>query len=199
MYKIVGSPKTRAFRVLWTLEELGLDYEIDPTGPHKEPIDTINPSGKIPAFYDGDEVIIDSVAISQYLADKHGALTFAAGTIERAQQDSFTQFAMDDVENALWTAAKNSFILPEDVRVPAIIDVCKMEFQKAMDVFEERLGERKFVMGDAFTVADIFIVHCLNWARNSDFPTPDGTIAAYADRVRARDGYQRAWERREAT
>ena len=50
------------------------------------------------SFYDtlvigGDDHIIDSVAICQYLADKHKQLTFPAGTIARAHQDSFTMFA----------------------------------------------------------------------------------------------------------
>ena len=38
MYKLIGSPKTRAIRVVWMLEELGLDYEIDPAGPHSDAV-----------------------------------------------------------------------------------------------------------------------------------------------------------------
>ena len=53
----------------------------------------------------------------QYLADKHGKMTFKPGTIDRAHQDSFTQFAVDDVESPLWFAAKHSFALPEEYRV----------------------------------------------------------------------------------
>lgn len=37
MYKVIGSPKTRAFRVFWMLEELGVDYEIDPAMPRSAP------------------------------------------------------------------------------------------------------------------------------------------------------------------
>ncbi len=65
------------------------------------------------------DAVFDSVAICQFLADRHGHLTFKAGTIERAHQDSFTQFAVDDIESALWTAAKHTFVLPEEYRVPA--------------------------------------------------------------------------------
>ena len=50
MYKLIGSPKTRAIRVLWMLEELGADYEIDPATPHSETVFAINPSGKVPAL-----------------------------------------------------------------------------------------------------------------------------------------------------
>ena len=64
--------------------------------PQKK-LEAINPSLKVPILKDGDDYVIDSVAICQYLADKHTALTFPAGTIARAHQDSFTQFAVDDV------------------------------------------------------------------------------------------------------
>ena len=45
------------------------------------------------------ETLRDIVAICQFLADKHGKLTYPAGSLARAKQDSFTQFAMDDVES----------------------------------------------------------------------------------------------------
>ena len=104
MYKLIGSPKTRAFRVMWMLNELGLEYQLDPLPPRDPSLTALNPSGKVPVLIDGPDAIIDSVAICQYLADKHGRFTFPAGTVKRAHQDSFTQFAMDDVESTLWTA-----------------------------------------------------------------------------------------------
>jgi len=116
MYVVIGHPASRASRVIWMLEELGEDYEIVPAGPHSDQIKELNPSGKLPAFKDGDTVLIDSVAICQYLADKHGRLTHRAGTPLRGLQDSFTQFAMDDVEYPLWTEAKHRFVYPEKHR-----------------------------------------------------------------------------------
>ena len=48
MYKIIGSVKSRAFRVLWMLEEMGLTYEYTHAPPHSELVKQYNPSGKIP-------------------------------------------------------------------------------------------------------------------------------------------------------
>lgn len=135
MYKLIGSPKTRAFRVLWMLNELGLDYQLDPLPPRDASLTAINPSGKVPVPIDGPDAIIDSVAICQYLADKHGRFTFPAGTVKRAHQDSFTQFAMDDVESALWTAAKHTFVLPKELRVEDVKKACRYEFVRAMGFF----------------------------------------------------------------
>ena len=48
MYKLYGSLTSRSFRVMWMLEELGLDYEYDACGPRTEEIYALNPSGKVP-------------------------------------------------------------------------------------------------------------------------------------------------------
>lgn len=197
MYTLIGSPKTRVFRVLWCLEELGLDYELEPAPPHSPAITAINPSGKVPALKDGDDVIIDSVAICQYLADKHGRLTHAAGTIARAQQDSWTQFTVDDVESPLWTNAKHSFVLPEDKRVPAVKPTCEYEFDRAMGVLGERLGSQTYVTGEVFTVPDLLLGHCGGWAVNSGWTLPEGTVADYIARVRSRPAFNRAMEIRD--
>lgn len=191
MYKIIGFPQTRAMRVMWLMEELGEPYELDPAPPQSETIRAVNPSGKVPVLVDGDLVVSDSIAICTYLADKHGKFTFPAGTPERARQDSFTQFGVDELEGPLWTASKNSFILPEDIRVPAIKPVCKFEFARSLKILEQRLGDGPYVMGDAFTVADIIIGHCASWAVFAKFDLPsEGPLYDYFKRLRARDGYK---------
>ena len=142
MYKVIGSPKTRALRVIWMLNELGVDYEIDATKPRDAKLTAINPSLKVPILQDGADYVIDSTAICQYLADKHGKVTHPAGTIARAHQDSFTQFALDDIEQSLWTAAKHTFALPEEYRVPDVKRACRFDFDRAMASFSTRLGDQ---------------------------------------------------------
>jgi glutathione S-transferase len=192
MYKLFGSKKSRSFRVLWALEELELDYELIASSPRSDEVRAMNPSGKIPAFMDGDEVLLDSVAIIQYLADKHGKLTFPAGTIARAKQDAFMQFACDEMDGTLWTAARNSFVLPEERRVPAIKETLKWEYARSMSVLAQRLGDNTWLMGDTFTVADIIAVHCGTWARNAGFACDEPIVAAYIDRAIERPAYKRA-------
>ena len=72
MYALIGTLKTRAFRVAWMLNELGQAFDLDPAPPRDPKLAAINPSLKVPVLKDGDDYIIDSVAICQYLADKHG-------------------------------------------------------------------------------------------------------------------------------
>ncbi len=191
MYKIVGYPQTRAMRVMWLLEELGEPYEIDPAMPQSEGIREVNPAGKVPVLIDGDLVLPESIAICQYLADKHGKFTFPAGTKERAIQDSFTQLAVDVLEGALWTAAKNSFIHPKELRIPEIKPVCKAEFAEGLRILDARMGEGPYVMGETLTVPDIIIGHCGGWAVTAKFDLPrEGRIYDYFKALRNRPGYK---------
>lgn len=199
MYTLIGSLKTRAFRVLWCLEELQLEYQHIPAAPRSSEIAKINPSGKVPALKVGDDVIIDSVAICQFLADKHQKLTHKAGTIERAKQDSWTQFAVDDIESTLWTTAKHSFVLPEELRLKDIRKATKYDFDRAMDVLEKRLGDQQFLTGDTFTIPDIVLTHCANWSQNiKGWEIPEGPVSDYLDRVRQRPAFLKALELRNA-
>ena len=110
MYKVIGSLRTRAFRVVWMLEELGQGYEVEPVRPRSETARAYNPSGKVPILLIDGEPILDSVAIVQFLADRHRRFTAPAGIIERACQDGWTQFSVDDLESPLWFNAKNTFV-----------------------------------------------------------------------------------------
>ncbi len=195
MYTIVGSPRTRAMRVYWAMEEMELEYDFSATVPKSDEVMEHNPSGKVPCLLVDGEVIIDSVAIIQFLADKHNKMTFPAGTVKRAQQDSFTQFCCDEVDGSLWTAAKSTFALPEEYRVPEIKKTAKFEFTRAMETLEDRLGDNEFVMGDTFTIPDLLLGHCANWAKSAKFDLPEGKVGEYFKRVTERPAYQRAKEK----
>lgn len=197
MYQVIGLPRTRTMRVLWMLEELNQPYEITPAKPHSPDAVVGNPGGKVPALRDGDVVLTDSVAICAYLADKHGGPTHPAGTAARGRQDAMTQFCVDEVEGALWTAAKNTFINPEEHRAPAVIDVCKFEFAKAMRTLDVHLGDNEFVAGDKFTLPDLLLGHCAGWAKNAKFDLPDGRVGDYLQRMRARETLKHAMARGE--
>lgn len=192
MYKLYGSPNSRAARVMWTLEELGQPYEVVKAKPHSPELLAVNPSGKIPALLDGDFALSDSVAIMFHLADKHGALAFPAGSRERAKLTSLILFALDEIEGPLWVAAKHGFkLLPEAVLcAEAIRPACEAEFAKAMETLERHIGDGPFLMGEAFTLADILVGHLGGWAKAMGFPAPSAKVAAYMERIRARPGWQ---------
>jgi glutathione S-transferase len=198
MYTVIGSLQTRALRVVWMLEELGQPYTLDPKRPRDPAVIALNPSGKVPVLVDDGTPIFDSVAICQYLADKHDRFTFPSGTIDRAHQDSFTQFAVDDLEGPLWTVAKHTFVLPEEYRVADVKRACRFDFDRAMVALESRLGSKPYVMGEHFTVPDLILGNCLAWATSIKWRLPEGHVSSYFDRIRSRSAFVKALALRSA-
>ena len=169
MYKVLGIEESRAFRVLWMLEEIGECYEHISAKPGSSEILKFNVSGKVPVLLDGKDVLTDSSAIVSYLGDKHKKLSFQSGSIERAHQDSMVFRIIDEVDMILWLASRHSFILPEERRVSAIKPSLKWEFERNIDrIMSEK--ESKFLMGDEFMLPDIILAHCGSWARSAKFP-----------------------------
>lgn len=192
MYTVIGGARSRSLRVLWMLEELGVPYEHVAAPPRSEDVIAVNPAGKVPVLIEDDVPITDSTAILQYLADKHGALTHPAGTLDRARQDSLTQFLLDEFDAALWMAARHSFILPAELRQSAIKDSLKWEFERSQKVLVARMADGPFLMGAEMTVPDIILTHCGSWARVAKFPITEGRLSDYLTRMQVRPALQRA-------
>ncbi|SLN68855.1 Glutathione S-transferase GstA [Pseudoruegeria aquimaris] len=191
MYKLIGNTRSRTFRVLWMLEELGQPYEHLPAAPRSDEVTALNPSGKVPVLMVDGTALTDSTAILTYLADRHAALTFAPGTLERARQDALTHFLLDEFDSVIWTAARHSFILPEELRVPTVKDSLKWEFERSQRLLADKLGDGPFLMGDRMTIPDIIATHCGTWAVAAKFPLVDDRFRAYLSRMRKRPAYQR--------
>ncbi|MBF9059614.1 glutathione S-transferase [Rhodobacterales bacterium HKCCSP123] len=192
-YTVIGNVKSRALRVLWTLEELGLDYEHVDAGPRSDEVTRISPAGKVPVLVVDGVPITDSVAIMTFLADRHGALTFPAGTIDRARQDSLTQMILDEIDAVLWTAARHSFVLPEELRVEGIKDSLKWEFAKSETALVRRMAEDgPFLMGETMTIADILLAHCGGWAIAAKFPISEPRLRDHIAMMRDRPAFHRA-------
>lgn len=190
-YTLYGAVRSRAFRILWLLEELGVDYEHVPAGPQSDEVRAISPLGKVPVLVSDGQVIPDSTAILTYLADRHGAFTAPAGTHQRARQDAWTFRILDDIEGQLWTAAKHSFVLPEDERVPEVKAACRAEYARNIDkIFADM--QDPYLCGEDMTVPDIILGHCGGWAQSAKFPEATPAFADYLSRLRSRPAFRQA-------
>ena len=185
-YTVVGHPNSRTIRVLWALEEMGLDWELQPEKPQGDGIRELGLGGKVPALLVEGEAISDSVAILTYLADANAALTYPAGSLERARQDSLTQFAVEEIDGPPWLMAKHKFALPEEVRREGIRETAEFEWNRACRTLEKRFGDGPFVMGERLTIPDIVIGHCAGWGKAIGFQWPDGVIGDYFEALQAR-------------
>ncbi|MCA2013256.1 glutathione S-transferase family protein [Cereibacter sphaeroides] len=195
-YTLIGATSTRAARAVWMLEELGVPYEHLGVKPHADDVTRHYPRGKVPVLLVDGEPITDSTAIIQYLADTHGQFTAPAGTLARARQDMLMHCALDEFDAVLWTSARHSFILPEEHRVPAVKDSLRWEFANNQASMVKRMNGSAYLTGDAFTVADIVLAHCLLWARAAKFEITEPALAEYFQRVTERPAFQRAMGKR---
>jgi glutathione S-transferase len=76
MITVYGAPPTRALRVIWMLEEMGLDYRVRPVDMRTRRQDAefmaASPAGAAPGLADGQVAMMESVAILEYLGARHG-------------------------------------------------------------------------------------------------------------------------------
>ncbi|MBV8779172.1 MAG: glutathione S-transferase family protein [Alphaproteobacteria bacterium] len=169
--KIYGIPRSRAFRTLWLAKELGLDYDnvaIDfATGETRQPAYLkINPNGHVPAIDDDGFVLWESMAINLYLAKKYGSGSLYPRRLEdegHAWQWSF--WGMTELERPVLTAMFNRAIYPEDKRDAAAADAAEKALQHPFGVLDGEVSAQSYLLGDAFTVADLNVAAILSWAR----------------------------------
>ena len=153
-----GFPNTRSLRMTWCLEECGLDYEYKVVnfagGETKSTaFRELNPGGKIPVLLAEGVTILESSAIVNYLIalapDKE--LAPLGNPLRRAAYDQWSNFAISELEQPLWTIGKNKFALPAEHRCPEIFETAQWEFQLALGLLSDGLGEQDFILGDHFS------------------------------------------------
>ena len=170
MMKLYGAPPTRALRVIWLLNELGLEYEMLPVdllqgGNQQQDFLTLNPAGKVPVLVDGSLVLTESAAIQLYLADKNPQAGFIPEAVEdRAQMYRWIFFLVTEIEQPLWRIARHSFVYPEENRLPQDVSLARQECVEMVAVLERHMEKREFMVGDRLSVADFNAAYILDWA-----------------------------------
>ncbi|EJD6081102.1 MULTISPECIES: glutathione S-transferase family protein [Providencia] len=194
--KIYTFPRSRSLRVLWTLEELGVDYEtvrVDMFSD-KPKVKSPHSRGKVPLMVDGDVSIEETFAICHYLCNKHPKETFYPSDIkEQSVIYSYISFALTDLESPIWNLLKQLVFIPEEKRSLSLVDYFKIESENVTRQFKLN-KDNEWVAGDNFTLADIFLSHTLLWARLCHVNLSP-TINDYIDRAISRRSYIQAQEK----
>ena len=159
--RIYGIARTRAFRVLWMAEELGLDYEhvsieTGPAGARQPDYLAVNPNGRLPAIDDNGFILWESLAINLYLAEKHATGTLYPATLEgRAKAVQWSLWAANEIERATNVWSFHAQRLPPAERDPKIAAAAIELLAAPLRVLDHALAARRHLLGDAFTVADL--------------------------------------------
>lgn len=170
MMKLYGTPPSRALRVSWLLNELGLEYEMVPVdilrGENRRPdFLSLNPAGKVPVLVDGSFVLTESAAIQLYLADKNPQAGFIPEAVEdRAQMYRWIFFLVTEIEQPLWRIARHTFLYPVEKRLPEDAALARQECVEMLAVLERHMEKREFMVADRLSVADFNAAYTLDWA-----------------------------------
>ena len=209
---------SRSQRILWLLEELGLEYEIrkyqrDPKTMLAPPeLRAVHPLGKSPVIQDGDAIVAESGAIVEYLVDRYDdengpSLAPKPGTPERMRYTYFLHYAegsampplllklvFDQVEKspAPFFVRPIARAIADKVRNSYVLP----QIRQHLAYLEGELGKRTWFAGDAFSAADIQISFPLEAAAargglDGQYPN----LVAFLDRIHARPAYRRALAR----
>ena len=206
---------SRSQRVLWLLEELGVEYEVkryqrDAATMLAPPeLRAVHPLGKSPVITDDGVTIAESGAIVEYLIERYGngRLIPAAGTPEKLRYTYWLHFAegsamlplvMKLIFGRLETAPMPFFIKPVARGIAAKVKAGFIDpnIKAQLDYMEAELGKATWFAGNDFTAADIqmsFPVEAAQARGGLDRTRPK--LMAFLERIHAMPAYKRAIEK----
>jgi glutathione S-transferase len=190
---------SRSQRILWLLEELGLEYNIvfhkrESSGFGPASLKAVHPLGKAPVVDLDGQVVAESGAAVELITRRYGAgrlmpapasrdyvryiewLHYPEGSVSLAT--SMTLFGrVFGVDNAIYKGYVQSQV---DLHLGYIAS---------------ELKDRDFLIGSDLTAADIQLTFTLQAARRSKLLEPHAGLRAYVERMEARPAYQRGIEK----
>ncbi|WP_282153069.1 glutathione S-transferase family protein [Ruegeria atlantica] len=162
MLEVWGRPySSNVIPVIWTANELGLDYTLQLAGGSFGKLDTemyamINPNKMIPAIRDGDFALWESLAIVRYLCDRYGEGTLSPSDIQtRAIADQWMEWSASRAFGPVIYLFFATVRTHPDQRDPEKIAMLRDEAHHALTILDQHLADRAYVCGDNFTMADI--------------------------------------------
>lgn len=185
------NPQSRGRIVRWMLEEVGQPYETEIIGYDQMKSDrylAVNPMGKVPAIKHRDHVVTESAAICAYLADVFPEAGLGPRENEKADYYRWLFYAAGPVEQAVTNHYAKFDPAPEQGRMFGY-----GSYDKVVAVLDELFSLRDHVCGDRFTAADVYVGSAILWGTQFGTLPQRDSFTAYADRLKARETFQRAW------
>ncbi len=216
MIRVHHLEQSRSQRILWLLEELGIDYEIvryerDPeTRLAPAALEAIHPLGKAPVITDDDVTVAESGAIIEYLVDNYdedGSLRPSAGTPERRLYTYWMHYAEGSfmplmivalILGRIESAPMPFFAKPVAKQIAAKVRDAYLSrnVDKHLGYLEDTLSGSAWFCGEVFSAADVQMSFALEAAAvrtnlAADYPQ----LAGFLERIRERPAHRRALER----
>jgi glutathione S-transferase len=200
--KIYYAPNTRAVRIVWLFNELGLPYELETfqLGDRKMRAPeylAVHPLGRVPALEDDDGTcLFESGAIVQYVLSKYadGRLQATPSSADFAPYLQWLHYAEGMIMPPVNTIVVETLLLAPEKRNQGNVDRAVKLLGRMLEAVETRLEGRKFLAGE-FSGADVMTGHATIVAAKLGADISDKpNVSAYIQRLNARPALAAAWQ-----
>ena len=199
MLKVHFVAGTRSGRVVWLLEELGLEYEVNIMPFTKEGLKSPehrsrHALGRVPVLDDDDISIFESGAIIDYVLERHknGGLKPNSDAPEFPFYLQWYHYCEGMVMPPMNQIVVQTILLPPDRRDEVVLNQAKKLLSKALAPVNDALAGKDYLIGD-FSAADLMLGHSCFMANRLGCVTDDmQNIKDYVARINARPAFQKA-------
>jgi glutathione S-transferase len=159
MIRLHHVAQARSFRILWLMEEMGLDFEVARRSFFDKSLRSpeylaISPAGRVPAVEIDGRVIYESGAITEYLCATRGMLGRNPGDADWVDWLEWLHFA-ETIGQHLANLTQQHIALREDwMRSPTVMRLEAKRLEKALEVVEAGLGAQDWLLGSGFSAVD---------------------------------------------
>ncbi len=174
MYKLFYAPKSASMGVRVMLEEIGAPYElihttVDMDKPRPPEQLAINPNGWLPVLVWDGGAMYECAAIAMYLCDRHcdARLAPAVDDPSRALYLQTLVYFSNSVQNAYQLTYYPDRFANAPADEPSALQRGIRRLRETWSVIDDQIGERQWVLGDRFSVADIYLFMLTTWLRSS--------------------------------
>jgi glutathione S-transferase len=193
-----GMGTVRQLRPHWMLAELGLEYEYFPVHPRSGETRSaeflrINPRHKVPVLRHRDMVITESAAIIEYLSEAFApppGMHVPRDPAGRAKLNEWCYFIMSELDaTSLYIVRRHLGLKHIYGEAPVAVEEAKKYFCEQLGAVDDRIGAT--LLPEGFSVADILLMTCLDWAVSERIELP-ARAAAYREALARRPAYKSA-------
>ena len=200
MLTLHHAPNSRAGRIVWLLEELGLEYELNRMDFHPKDLKSDehrarHPLGRVPVLDDGDISLYESGAIVEYLVARHsdGSLKPAVDSPLFAEYLQWFHYCEGMVMPPVNTIVVQTILLPPERRNEEALGQAQRLLSKAVIPVDEALAGRDYMIGD-FSAVDVMLGHACYMSRSLGCIGPElENLNSYLDRIEQRTAFQKGF------
>ena len=193
------APNSRAGRIVWLFEELGLEYELNRMDFHPKDLKSDehrarHPLGRVPVLDDGDVRIWESGAIVEYILARHtdGSLKPPVDSPLFPPYLQWFHYCEGMVMPPVNTIVVQTILLPPERQNKEALNQATKLLTRCLAPINEGLAGKEYLIGD-FSAADVMLGHsCFMSRRLGCVGEELGDLRAYIERIEARPAFQKA-------